>query len=98
MLQMPTRLDRLGEPIMTGYRSKFFRHDCRTRGCYVSLLPSWDDIIEALPRKIRPTDIDGMIECNGHFLFIEEKSAGKSLEHGQRVAMANIANQPNTRV
>lgn len=71
---------------MTGYRSKYFRHDCG-KCCYVQALPLWDDIIECFPRKIRPTDIDGMVEINGKVLILEEKSAGKSLEEGQRRAL-----------
>lgn len=83
---------------MTGYRSKFFRHNCQIKGCYIGLLPSWDDIIECLPRNIRPTDIDGMVECNRHFLIIEEKSPNKALEHGQWVALKHQSEQPNTTV
>lgn len=33
--------------------------------------------------KIRPTDIDGYIEHNGCFLFIEAKSPGANLPFGQ---------------
>lgn len=77
---------------MTGYRSKFFRHNCDDRqACYVESLPLWDDLIECFPRNIRPTDIDGMVEINNHFLFLEEKSAGKHIEEGQRRALQNLA-------
>jgi len=64
----------------------------------LALLPSWDDIIARLPGKIRPTDIDGMVECSGHFLFIEEKSAGVTPEPAQRLALMRLADQPNTTV
>lgn len=83
---------------MTGYMCKEFRHRCSEKGCYLSLLPSWDDIIERLPGAIRPTDIDGMVECSGHFLFIEEKTAGKSMDEGQRKALVRQGAQPNTTV
>ena len=83
---------------MTGYRSKHFRHMCAERGCYIDLLPSWDDIIECLPRNIRPTDVDGAIESNGHFLWVEEKSAGKSIEYGQSLFLRRLGEQPNTTV
>lgn len=77
---------------MTGYRSSFFRHDCKgEKGCYIQGLPSWDDIIAVLPRGIRPTDIDGMVEINDHFLFIEEKSAGKPIDAGQAVALKRLS-------
>lgn len=72
---------------MTGYRSKHFRHRCPEKGCYVEQLPSWDDFIDCFPRGIRPTDIDGMVEIGDSFLFLEEKSPGKSLEYGQHSAM-----------
>jgi hypothetical protein len=83
---------------MTGYRSLFFRHDCKTQGCQIETLPYWDDFIAAFPRGIRPTDIDAMVEINGHFLFIEQKGAGVSLGNGQRRALAALAAQPNTTV
>lgn len=83
---------------MTGYRSSHFRHDCRTRGCYVQQLPSWDDLIPCFPRGIRPTDVDGMVEMNGHFLFMEEKSAGKSVDHGQHLALKRLAARSNVTV
>jgi hypothetical protein len=76
---------------MTGFRSRWLRHQCTDDTCYLQLLPWWDDICDCFdnPNKahpIRPTDIDGMVEINGHFLFLEEKSAGASVPHGQRVA------------
>lgn len=83
---------------MTGYRSSFFRHDCSKRGCYVDQLPSWNDLIEAFPRGIRPTDVDGMVEINGHVLFMEEKSEGKSLEPGQKYALDALASRPGITV
>jgi hypothetical protein len=68
------------------------------KGCYIEQLPNWDDIIAVLPRGIRPTDIDGGWEMNGHFIFIEEKSAGKSLENGQRRFLMGLSRQPNTTI
>lgn len=79
---------------MTGYRSSFFRHSCEQRGCYIDGLPCWDDLIEAMPRSIRPTDVDGFIEINGQFLFLEEKGAGKHLEEGQRKALRALTTWP----
>lgn len=95
---MQTGMVGLGESIVTGYMCKQFRHKCNEKGCYLGLLPSWDDIIERLPGAVRPTDIDGMVECSGHFLFIEEKTAGKSMEEGQRKALMRQSHQPNTTV
>jgi hypothetical protein len=83
---------------VTGYRSKFFRHKCCDQGCYVEQLPSWDDLIEVFPRGIRPTDIDGMVEINGSFLFLEEKCAGTNLNPGQRLAMRVLSQFPGITV
>lgn len=83
---------------MTGYRSRFFRHTCQGQGCYVAQLPSWDDLIECFPRNIRPTDIDGLVEINGHFLFLEEKRAGASPDEGQRRALVELSKRERTTV
>lgn len=72
---------------MTGYRSQRLNHQCGRKGCYIERLPWWDDLIECFPRKIHPTDIDGLVEINGRFLFLEEKSAGRTMDNGQRVAL-----------
>lgn len=74
------------------------RHRCSRDGCYLSQLPSWDAYIECLPRKIRPTDVDGMVEINGRFLFMEEKQAGKGPEVGQRTALRRLADLPGVTV
>lgn len=83
---------------MTGYRCKHFRYDCQQRGCYIDLLPSWDDLIEVFPRHIRPTDVDGMVEINGHILILEEKTQGKPLDNGQRRALKALTERPHTTV
>lgn len=82
---------------MTGYRSKFMRHDC-DGGCYYDTLPSWDYLIECFPRGIRPTDIDGMVEMNGSFLFLEQKGAGVPIQAGQLLAFKRLAELPNVTV
>ena len=79
---------------MTGYRSTYLRHDCRTVGCYIDGLPCWDELIEQFPRKVRPTDVDGFVELGGRFLFIEEKRAGVGPDEGQRRALRLLANLP----
>lgn len=83
---------------MTGYRSTFFRHKCASSGCYVDSLPCWDDLIECFPRKIRPTDVDGFVEINGNFLFLEEKQKGAGPDEGQRRAMKLLASLPGVTV
>lgn len=80
---------------MTGFRSKFLRHKCARDGCYVEQLPLWDDLIAALPAGMRPTDVDGLLEIGGHFLFLEEKRAGAGPDEGQRRALRALARLPN---
>jgi hypothetical protein len=46
------------------------------------------------PTKIRITDIDGAVERNGCFLFIETKLPGESLPLGQRIMYDALANSP----
>lgn len=76
---------------MTGYRSSAFRWDCSRSGCYNDNLPSWDYLMSAFPRGIMPTDVDGMAEVNGHFLFIEQKREGASVPRGQMRALKNLS-------
>lgn len=59
---------------------------------YLNNLIPWDKINGALPRGIRPTDIDGMIECNNYFLFLEAKRQGQTLPKGQEIAFIRLAN------
>lgn len=99
VLEVPARVDCVGGPVVTGYKSRHFRHDCGRRGCYIDQLPSWDELIDVLPRGIRPTDVDGVIEINHHFLFLEEKGAGVGLNNtGQRVLLQRLAELPRVRV
>ncbi len=79
---------------MSGYRSSFLRHRCDNSGCYIDNLPCWDDLIECFPRKIRPTDVDGLVEINGQILILEEKCAGAGPDEGQRRALRALAQRP----
>jgi hypothetical protein len=97
VLSLPSRLGSLGEPGVTGYRSKHFRYDCET-GCYIRQLPDWDDLLDCFPRSIRPTDIDGMVEINGNVLFLEEKGSGIYLPEGQRRALLSLSRRPAVQV
>lgn len=64
--------------------SSRLRHNCKTDGCLIGRrheIELWDGIGEAFGRGIHPTDVDGMVEVNGHFLVLEQKG-GKSLWDG----------------
>lgn len=79
---------------MTGYRSPYFRHNCAASGCYYETLPDWGDLIDCFPRGIRPTDVDGMVEINGNFLFLEQKGPGVPLIEAQRRALRTLSELP----
>lgn len=40
--------------------------------------------------RIRPTDVDGMVERNGYFLFIETKKPGAKMPYGQELSYKNL--------
>lgn len=40
--------------------------------------------------RIKPTDIDGMVERNGNFLFLETKAPGAALPQGQEIALKQL--------
>lgn len=58
----------------------------------------WEFLNSALPGKIRPMDIDGIIERNGHFLVLEGKALGKEISTGQRITLENLSEKPNISV
>ena len=66
------------------------RWDCTKSGCYKDkCIPDWGFLDGAFPRGIRPTDVDGAVEIDGRFLFLEWKnissSGSGSLGTGQRI-------------
>lgn len=40
--------------------------------------------------RIRPTDIDGLVEKNGYFLLFETKRQGASIPMGQKIMFNNM--------
>lgn len=60
--------------------------DCGQRGCWnTKCRPNIEFFKGALPRKIAMTDIDGTVEVNGSFLFMEWKSYVGKIPTGQRI-------------
>lgn len=47
---------------------------------------------------IAPTDVDGMIERNDFFLFLETKLPGVQLKLGQRMALERLSRKPGVSV
>jgi hypothetical protein len=54
----------------------------------------WTALNASFDRGIRLCDIDGFVEVNNRFLFIEGKPDGIIRERGQRMALERLANQP----
>ena len=60
--------------------------------CYIEqVLPNWAVFNECfLPTKIKVSDIDGVVERNGEFLFFEVKQNTKTIQVGQRILFENL--------
>lgn len=43
-----------------------------------------------LPGRVAPTDVDGVLERNGHFLVMEYKPKGVALPMGQRIMLKHL--------
>lgn len=51
----------------------------------------WDYLLPIFkPTKIEPTDIDGVVERKGKFLFFETKKEGKSIPLGQLIMLETL--------
>lgn len=59
----------------------------------------WKFLDDCFPGKVRPTDIDGMIERNNHFLMLEQKSDEKEfIPDGQHILYRNFSTKKNCKV
>lgn len=68
----------------TGYNP--MRWDCETQGCFnKKCRPKIEEFADALPGKISFTDVDGIVEVNGHFLLLEWKKSSGFVPTGQRI-------------
>lgn len=64
---------------------------------FVSSLPDWAILDGCFGNtRIRPTDVDGMVERKGRCLFLEHKGRDASLTDGQAIAFVTLAKQGNT--
>lgn len=70
---------------MAGFRR--FEWDCEARGCFnVERRLNFGVFFDCLPKNLSFQDIDGTVEVNGHFLFLEWKTGGPApLKKGQRL-------------
>ncbi len=94
---------------MIGYATdKYARWACDALGNRIStssgmpcvpLESDWSAFFKDLfVRDIRPTDIDGFVEINGHHLFLEHKGNGVPIKDGQFNALLSLARKPSTTV
>lgn len=74
------------------------RHDCERDGfCHIKAYhPCIEDFDEDLPGTCQYTDVDGMVECDGYFLFSEFKTEVDPYEDhmkpgGQRLALERLS-------
>lgn len=67
------------------------RWNCREKGkCFRNLCPKLGVFDGCFPGKIGMSDVDGMVEIAGRFLFLEWKSDGGHLTTGQRIAFERL--------
>lgn len=62
---------------------------------YVKNLADWGLIEDCFRGKVSPTDIDGLVERNGHFLLLEGKSRGVKIKVGQEILLREWAAKPH---
>ena len=71
----------------------------RNLDTYVANLWDWGFLNDCFGgTRIRVTDLDGLVERNGHFLFIEAKSNGKDIPLGQKLLFKALIASPQNRV
>jgi len=75
------------------------RWDCATSGCYnKKLRPRIEEFADCFPGSISMSDVDGIVEVSGCFLFLEWKSRREPLKTGQKLLFERITAHPDTTV
>ena len=62
----------------------------RDRTKLAKSLWDWEFLNECWGGRIRPTDVDGVVERNGYFLFLEGKPAGGEITKGQEILFKKL--------
>lgn len=76
---------------MSNDGSNPMRHDCVVKGCFnKKKRPKIERFAKCFPRKIAMSDIDGVVEQNGRFMFLEWKSHQGDLSYGQRTTFEKM--------
>ena len=74
-------------------------HDCDAKGCYVKTrLPDFGCIEDCFEGKVRPSDLDLVVERKGHVLIVECKGPDAPLPTGQRILLEQLSRKPNVQV
>lgn len=55
------------------------------------VLWNWKPVADMMPGRMGVSDIDGVVERNGHFLFMESKNDNEPLSTGQRIMLCQLA-------
>jgi hypothetical protein len=63
---------------------------CEEKGCFRQLCPKLGEFDDCFPGRIGMSDIDGVVEISGRFLLLEWKSAGGSVQTGQRIMFERL--------
>ena len=72
---------------------------CEKSGCWIKRNAAPFELFEdCFGGKIRPTDIDGAVERNGHFLIFEWKRNGADIPTGQRIFFEKLSSKPGITV
>lgn len=68
------------------------RWNCERRGCFNRIRrPKIEVFCDCFPRRINFTDIDGVVEVNSSFLWLEWKSSsGDEIPTGQRILFERL--------
>ena len=68
-----------------------FNHQCEGEGCWITKNAApFGALEDCFGGKIRPTDIDGIVERNGRFLIFEWKRDGVETPVGQKILFERL--------
>jgi hypothetical protein len=61
---------------------------------FVSAICDWGPLNDCFQGKVRISDIDGIVERNGFFVFLEQKGAQMQIPVGQDILLSRLAQIP----
>jgi len=68
------------------------RWDCNKRGCFnIKKRPKIEIFADCFPGKINFGDVDGLVEVNSNFLFLEWKESATKLSTGQYILYKKLS-------